>query len=353
MKNLKMSAERMITISAKTGRMNFFKLLSLFLKNANKIAISVQVMKVEFKKVIIKYRVFVVFLLLISLFFKIYINLPLIVEEPNQEYIVTPSSSLYFIHGYGGNNSQFDDLLQCMEKSSFSKRHIKKNVHIHFFDYFKKYYAINMTLDEIHNIKGGISTYATDFFELLNSNYYSSTQIDIDIVAHSLGGLIVREMLRLYSTQLRDIGINIARVITLGTPHLGSDLSNNPLVELIIGSDCDNQVINSMAPDSDFITLLNRNPESYMSNIEWYFIAGINLNIFPIIIQELVFSGVPGDGIVDWKSALAVNLDFEPESRVVLYKDHNQLIFDPKNKESYSYIRRWLIGDFPTRFGLY
>ena len=61
----------------------------------------------------------------------------------------------------------------------------------------------------MNNLEGGVSTFATDFYEKLINTYPAGTQIDI--VAHSLGGLITREMLRLHRSQLENSGIMFGR----------------------------------------------------------------------------------------------------------------------------------------------
>ncbi|MFX0124746.1 MAG: esterase/lipase family protein, partial [Candidatus Hodarchaeota archaeon] len=250
-------------------------------------------------------------------------------------------SHVYFIHGYNGNDSQFSDMVAYLNSTDFFDNNPYKKSPL-FFNYYEKYYNLGLTKTEIHNIEGGISTYAEDFYDQLCKTHESA---EIDIVAHSLGGLIVREMLHTHRRELELSGIKILRVITLGTPHLGTELVNHPLTKQILwfcGLDYETIIEQSLTPGSAFLTHLNQDPASYMEDIEWYFIAGVSLHPLVLSFQEIIFNGVPCDGLVDCESALAVGLDFEPVNRIILQKDHEQLICDPQNHVSYEYINKWL-----------
>ncbi|MFX0212072.1 MAG: esterase/lipase family protein [Candidatus Hodarchaeota archaeon] len=253
------------------------------------------------------------------------------------------ASHVYFVHGFNGNDYQFQDLINYLNSTNFFERNPTVNVTPLYFNFYEKYYNLHMTKKEIHNIKGGISTYARDFYEQLRGSHNSPTQIDI--VAHSLGGLITREMLRIYRSELEKSGIQVLRVITLGTPHLGTEILNHPLTKQILwffGHDYGTLIERSISPGSTFLSRLNKNSSSYMENIEWFFIAGVSLHPLAVFVQEIVFNGVPCDGLVDCKSALALGLTFETINRKIIHKDHGQLICDPQNQESYKYINRWL-----------
>jgi hypothetical protein len=155
-------------------------------------------------------------------------------------------------------------------------------------------------------------------------------------------------MLRNHRKELERSGITVARVVTLGTPHLGTELINHPLTEQILWfCGCDDETIieKSLDPGSVFLTLLNQNPVSYMEGIEWFFVAGVSLHLLAFSVQETIFNGVPCDGLVDCESALGIGLDYEPVNRVILQKDHQELICDPQKQESYECIDKWLSVD--------
>jgi hypothetical protein len=236
-------------------------------------------------------------------------------------------------------------MIEYLNSTDFFDRKSYEKICPYFFNYYEKYYNLGMTKTEIHNIKGGISTYAKDFYHQLCENHESA---EIDIVAHSLGGLIVREMLRNHRRELESSGITVLRVITLGTPHLGTELFNHPLTEQILSfCRCDGKSLleKSLGPDSVFLANLNQYPANYMEDIEWFFVAGVSLHPLVFSVQEMIFNGVPCDGLVDCESALGIGLDFEPVNRVILQKDHHQLICDPQGKESYKCVNEWFSID--------
>ncbi|MFX0173378.1 MAG: esterase/lipase family protein [Candidatus Hodarchaeota archaeon] len=255
-------------------------------------------------------------------------------------------SYVYFVHGYFASNSYFDDMISFLNNSGYFQVDSDHKITPAYFDYFEKYIRLNMTRKTVHYIEGGISTYAEDFFELLCTTHTTPTKLVI--IAHSLGGIITREMLRNYRVQLEEMGIQIVRVITLATPHLGTELATYPLIESALNlmrSSWSTPVGRSLSPSSEFIRRLNKDISTYMNNIDWYFIAGVSFDLVSLFGQELIYNGIPCDGFVDWKSALAIGLDVEPAVRLVLPKDHYQLIHDPKNQESYQYICNWLSGN--------
>lgn len=49
---------------------------------------------------------------------------------------------------------------------------------------------------------------------------------DIVIVGHSMGGLVARAAIELHAAELEDANVDIARLITLGTPHRGAQLAD-------------------------------------------------------------------------------------------------------------------------------
>jgi len=46
-----------------------------------------------------------------------------------------------------------------------------------------------------------------------------------------------------------------------------------------------------------------------MQGIEWTFLAGITTAPLAVISQEIIYKSIPGDGLVDWESALAIDLN--------------------------------------------
>jgi triacylglycerol esterase/lipase EstA (alpha/beta hydrolase family) len=82
----------------------------------------------------------------------------------------------------------------------------------------------------------GLHDLITQTCSTLSRNSHNGTNLNIgfsctraDVVAHSMGGLMVRKYIfdnKFYKTNLNFFNGSIRRVITLGTPHKGSELAN-------------------------------------------------------------------------------------------------------------------------------
>jgi len=240
---------------------------------------------------------------------------------------------LYFVHGYYGNNGEFDHMINIIQPDL-----LLKYDGFRYFDYFEDYPSL--TPIEIHNVEFGISAYANNFANKILSSHNSGDQIDI--VAHSMGGIITRELLNLNRTELDLAGIGIGKIITLGTPHLGTVAAVNPVGDLVafimslMGQNWDTPVFRSLAPDSALMYFLNYNPMIYSEGIEWYTIAGIN---YAVNAQFMgIFEG-DNDGIVAVSSA---HLSFSDQLTIEDIA-HENLINDTLYC-TYGYIDEWLVG---------
>lgn len=187
---------------------------------------------------------------------------------------------LYFVHGYWGSNNDFAKLeYNFTQRSDFGLEY-----EIKYFDYFSPYGATNTAEKNTVHWTWGISHFALNLFYELNSLPENS---QVNIVAHSLGGIIVREMLRIYRTSLEGAGILISNVITLGTPHYGTWIANPvnsyvfalaTLLNLLPNADLwPSPVLWMVDPISGFLADLNFNPLSYSTGINWYTISGFDL----------------------------------------------------------------------------
>ncbi len=248
---------------------------------------------------------------------------------------------VYFVHGYLGNDETFDRMIDSLDLTlvaNYGSENILK------FSYFDAYQ--DLTKLEVHNLEGGISTYAEDFLNrILADNHPIGTQIDI--VGYSLGGLITREMLRLYRPNLQSEGIDVGRVITLGTPHNGTPMANSFLLPLGVtflnsmftGETWSTPVFHSVAYGATFISTLNSDPESYSNEIKWYTIAGDNLGTF-VLLRSIFYCS--NDGLVPTFSA---GLSYAEDS-IIFGTLHVDL---PGNdNQSFPYIEDWLAGGIDT-----
>jgi pimeloyl-ACP methyl ester carboxylesterase len=290
-----------------------------------------------------RYSLFPIFLLFIDLYVgalyaPFFLDCPL--NAPSKSTSNRSTSVIYFVHGYAANNSQFQQMIDFLYSRNFFLQYNDNSPR--YFDYLAKYLSQCMTSSEVHNFANSIFIYATDFYlELVNTNLLPTR---VDIIAHSLGGLIVREMLRIYRDQLEYFDIFIDRVITLGTPHLGTKLASHPIKEpltIFIGDDWDTKTINLVIPKSHFLTVLNTDPENYMENIQWFFVAGVSSDPVCYLSKRVVFDGVSCDGFVDWQSALGIGIDIDYLTRLIIERDHTTLLEDSSN-EIYHYISLWL-----------
>ncbi|MFX0086053.1 MAG: hypothetical protein ACFFAU_10275 [Candidatus Hodarchaeota archaeon] len=272
------------------------------------------------------------------------------VAEAQKLMLYPLNSYAYFVHGYCGSNGQFSHLLAYLEDNNIDSRYEG----IFTFSYLER--GLNEGFDEfqIHNIYS-ISDYAEDFKDKLITTHTTCTQIDI--VAHSLGGLITREMLRLYRTDLENNGIKIGRVITLGTPHKGTEALSFPIAIIwtwlaaFFGDDWQTPITDSLTLNSPFITTLNNQAWLYSDGIEWYTIAAHSDEILAIIAAPLIYCGHHNDIYVPTYSANGLDTVFQSYISVTeksFYPcNHNQLIQDSGHK-TYGTINSYLQGEIDS-----
>ena len=242
-------------------------------------------------------------------------------------------SYVYFIHGYHGNNSQFLNLVDQLGIWGTFDGYDD----YFFYSYFDDYSSVNVA----H--AASIEEYAINLRNHLLYEHSEGTQIDI--VAHSMGGLIVRQMLMTERQTLESYGVEVGRVITLGTPHLGTKIAEEGLGGLITNildlfynnKPWMTEVYLQMGTDSEFIDTLNANPMSYSSGIEWYTVSGISNSLWAIamLAVHLDANDVP---VANGRAHLSFATQLLIENI-----DHNTLIEDSLQR-TYGYIDDWLAG---------
>jgi pimeloyl-ACP methyl ester carboxylesterase len=246
---------------------------------------------------------------------------------------------LYFIHGYWGMDTEFDNMLSDFHtRGLFDTDYDEDNVR--FFDYWEYYGATTQSEKDAVHWLYSVSNFASNFYNELLS---IPTGSQVNIIGHSLGGIIAREMLRLHRTDLDNAGISVGKVITLGAPNLGTlladPLNNWAFIISLIGGLLSNghlwpsPVFWSMTPLSGLILTLNSNPMSYSSGIEWYTISGYDA--LPSIALWFIHSD-NSDPIVGVGRA---HLSFAEKA----YFDvsHNVLINDPEGA-TYGNVSTWI-----------
>ncbi|MHA1961875.1 MAG: esterase/lipase family protein [Candidatus Thorarchaeota archaeon] len=253
---------------------------------------------------------------------------------------------LYFVNGYWGDDDQFDAMVTYLdtETDTFDLEYDVDN--IRYFNYFDYYGAVTEALKIIVHNYFSISAYANNFYTHLHS-LPPGTQVNI--IAHSMGGLIVREMLRLHRTDLNDDEIDIGKVITLGTPNDGTWLADPTNVWSVIASLIGgylppaphlwpSMVFWSMTPETSLIDALNSNPQSYSYDIDWYTVSGYYFGL-----SELMYyiHGDISDPIVArGRAHLSFATDTEDFSI-----GHNELI---KNESILDSVSEWIMEGVDT-----
>jgi len=240
------------------------------------------------------------------------------------------SRVVYFVHGYFGDKSEFINMKNELQSQGLLGANglYDQFLDFSYFDAFGISTSDILMKNLLHQITT-ISDYANIFAAVLLQNHTPGTQVNI--VAHSLGGIIARQMLLQNRTQLEAAGIDFGTIITFGTPHLGTFLANeNNLLTYyltLLGLFQNLQywpspVFYSVYPGSDFMNDLNDDPESYSEGIRWFTAAGHDA--IPSALLYLLHheSSDPLVGITRAKLSFAV------ESPTFLDIGHSALIKD-------------------------
>ncbi len=211
------------------------------------------------------------------------------------------SKILLFVHGLMGDPTGWEEYV----KKIYENKNDYNYTHIWTFGYNS-----NIAIDAIGaKLKKSLTN------ELKNTNPV------VHIVAHSMGGLVSRSMIEELG---RDAMVD--KLITLGTPHLGSPMEafrslistflkgydkllliGNNHIHFNLNTDC----VKEMNETSAFITerrLMKEPP------IPYYTIACIN-NGF---LTKSIFSGKPHDGLVSVSSAKGASGSVSPSTSVII-----------------------------------
>lgn len=178
------------------------------------------------------------------------LNNEIITEYPFK--IVRPS--VLMVHGIWAGPNSFDNLeAHLIDSGMYENYQIHKAAYI----------------NDISNTES-ITAYISDKEHLINfwtlSNNISVGKIDV--IAHSNGGLLSR-----YYIQGSALGYDydINKLITLNTPHSGSQLANRLLTTFswaqpilsLMGKNANNGIIDGLRVDGSFIRTLNSNMQNY------------------------------------------------------------------------------------------
>ena len=171
-----------------------------------------------------------------------------------------------------------------------------------------------------------ISTYAKRLENLVDLVQYRTGRDKVNIVAHSMGGLVAREYVKNYGGSS-----SVNKLIMIGTPNHGIYGDIDAFCS-VTGA---NFECAQMEGESDFISSLNSGDETY-GDVKHYTIAG----------SGCVLSGIDGDGIVRVESVKlegAKNVVVEGECEGFWGKDfHSNLLNPNKNPKTLDYVEEFL-----------
>ncbi|MCX2729377.1 hypothetical protein OOZ19_03920 [Saccharopolyspora sp. NFXS83] len=176
------------------------------------------------------------------------------------------SNPVYFVHGYDGDGARncedaWGDAIKHFSEKGWNKGSLKT----------VGYYEGDTACDtDVASATNGtrIKDIAAKFAHQIYDQHTSKGE-SIDVVAHSMGGLVTRVAL-LGSAQgwegFPKAKLKVGDVVTLGTPHQG----------VKCGTDCPTDAQwRSMHPDSEFMKVLhapeNRLSESWADGTDWSF----------------------------------------------------------------------------------
>ncbi|MFX0183384.1 MAG: alpha/beta hydrolase [Candidatus Hodarchaeota archaeon] len=244
-------------------------------------------------------------------------------------------------HGFLGEKGMLKEIEDTLKEEPFDQiYHRVSNI-----TYYSSKYGINFTRP--YDLKTPIYKKDTDqtlahnlFVKICSILKDYNEEVNIDIFAHSMGGLVTRSMIK-YLSKEKNNGIwikngLIRNVFLLGTPNYGTRLAqhviNIPVDILLTGLNLllelpdevtseDLQILNSqfiqMTPNSSFLRQLNRRSKNVEKSINWITVRGLKwvrqLGWLPMVWQPFFFRKIrinrqfpflhvgiiPNDGLVD------------------------------------------------------
>jgi hypothetical protein len=186
---------------------------------------------------------------------------------------------------------------------------------------------LGLTVSESKN--DNIDTYALRLKQSIDYTLYLTGNDKVDIVAHSMGGLVVRRYIQIFGSK------NVGTVILIGTPNKGVNENIYNLCK-IFGAEAE---CTDMRSDSLFIKKLN-DPTNQPDMSKMYLVIGKGCETL----------GIDGDGVVTSDS---VKIEGIPESNI-LYVDgncneiggfHRQLLDVDEHPDVYAFVKEKLGQD--------
>ncbi|MBY9006270.1 MAG: right-handed parallel beta-helix repeat-containing protein [Candidatus Lokiarchaeota archaeon] len=178
--------------------------------------------------------------------------------------------SLLLVHGWNGNIGQFDNIRNDLEiKNTY--------INIDRVEYNNRNFMgvdVSMFSPSIRELSGLMAEYLMKNIDKFEGK--------LDIVCHSMGGLIIRAMIKYYYHiiqsffEQKGLIFEIDHVATIATPNYGASICAIllvifPIPILFLAGD----QVNDMVPGSSFLKNLNKNNDApYNDEIDWFTYGG-------------------------------------------------------------------------------
>ncbi|MFC0624057.1 esterase/lipase family protein [Kribbella deserti] len=182
------------------------------------------------------------------------------------------SNTLFFIHGFDPKDASDTD---CSSYWASAKRHFQsKGWRGGLVTY--GYYAggKNCTYKYAGSRQSSLTTISKDLANRIY-NGYSRHGRKVDVVAHSMGGLVIRSAL--YHVRKGTAGfppyLYVEDVVTLGTPHDGASTAQLNLCKVFLGSP---RQCTQMTPGSDFLKGLPETPSNSRFGTDWTVVSSFD-----------------------------------------------------------------------------
>ncbi|MBO1005330.1 alpha/beta fold hydrolase [Pseudogracilibacillus auburnensis] len=253
-------------------------------------------------KKLLKYRLFVIFILIIGMVFfrnKFLDDKKSAAEQPN----ITPT---VFIHGYKGSDRSFSTMLSRMEKNKWGHRsiicHIDRNGNIKFNGKLKRNVSqpfIQVIFEDNRARLSDQTIWLQTLMKQLKENYHIE---NINLVGHSMGGLAATNYLETVGDN--ELYPRVNKLVTIGSPFLGIDKEEYFLQN-------HGEALIDLKPRSVGLDQLVKNKAFIPKNVKVLSIAGV------------ISDPETGDGLVSLQSALG--------NRYIFHESHFEqvILTDP------------------------
>ncbi|KAL2268697.1 hypothetical protein VTJ83DRAFT_3543 [Remersonia thermophila] len=242
-----------------------------------------------------------------------------------------PLIDLIFVHSLGGGSTKTwcysEDPAQFWPKEWLPREQGFRNVRIHSFGY---------DADWLSSKSGptiNIYDFARQLLESLrHSPHTSRTENDIVFVAHSMGGLVIKQayVLARQDPSMADLARRMKAMVFMGTPHRGSDLAQTLNNILRSSSLSVRSYIANLTRQNELLALLNDSFRHYANDV----------TLFSFYESHPTDLYIRSEVIVPKESAI---LGYTHERYAMLDADHRRICkFESPSDHNYVFVRNTL-----------